>query len=246
MLSQRDFWDSVNLQPGGGYAAVDKSQGLLDLLGQLAPAKEGAQQASSRELPYVLLRRVAPKDGSPGYEVRRYPQTVSVCTSYFQRIDAFGTLGAYTNGANEAERELLPYVPSLMSVRQDGRSMAQIKDDSLDLKPSDERKAMRWPMAVPALGDATPPKPAGQLDGIASLQLVPTRVVGVLGFSDPTTEPTVRGYHGLLCSLLRRDGLEPSDGEEAEQFRLAQFDALNSLGARRSEVWVDLAEHPWQ
>lgn len=29
-------------------------------------------------------------------------------------------------------------------------------------------------------------------------------------------------------------------------FRLAQFDALNSLKTRRSEVWIELEEHPWK
>lgn len=31
---------------------------------------------------------------------------VAVTTTYERRIDAFGTLGAYANGANEAEKEL--------------------------------------------------------------------------------------------------------------------------------------------
>ena len=49
----------------------------------------------------MLLRRTA------DYEVRRYPVHVSIGTPYERRIDAFGTLGAYTNGANEAGTELL-------------------------------------------------------------------------------------------------------------------------------------------
>jgi len=48
-----------------------------------------------------------------------------------------------------------------------------------------------------------------------------------------------------LDPALREDGLVPSKGEDKEQFRLAQFDALNSFGARRSEIWIDLEEHPW-
>ena len=36
------------------------------------------------------------------------------------------------------------------------------------------------------------------------------------------------------------------EAEPEEQFRLAQFDALNSFGARRSEVWINLEEHPWK
>ena len=153
---------------------------------------------------------------------------------------------------------------------------------------------MRWPMAVPALRDPTPPKPSERMFGAAALDLVPSRVVACLAFSDPTTEPIVRGYqarsfhrpstglpptfhrpstdlpptfHGLpltfhrpstglprpsmafhrpsepivrcsqaaLSAMLRQDGLTPSDGSPEEQFRLAQFDALNSFGGEASD-----------
>lgn len=123
VVAQQDYWDSINLQPGGGYATTSKLDALADFVGQLKPGGQGAQQASDKELPYVLLRR------AKGYEVRRYPQHVSVGTTYYKRIDAFGTLGAYTNGANEESRELKAYVPSLMSVPQDSRTFEQITDD---------------------------------------------------------------------------------------------------------------------
>ena len=207
VLAQKDYWDSINLRAGGDYEPTSQLAALSDLLSQLAPnGGNAAQQASTKELPYVLLRRTAPRDGLPGYEVRRYPQHVSVATEYLKRIDAFGTLGAYTNGANEAGQELLPYVPSLMSVPYDERSPEQVKDDSLDLKPPEESKTMRWPMAVPALTDPTPPKPSGRLDGFVSLDLQPTRTVAVLAFAEPTTEPVVRGFHSLLSKLINDDG----------------------------------------
>ena len=69
--------------------------------------------------------------------------------------------------------------------------------------------------------------------------------VACLAFSDPTTEPNVRGFQQLLARYLKEDGLVAAGGTDDEQFRLAQFDALNSLGARRSEIWIDLEEHPW-
>ena len=80
VLQQQDYWDSINLQPGGTYAPVSKLAALGDFVGQLQPGGGGAQQASDKELPYVLLRRA--KD----YEVRQYPQHVSVSTSYYRRI----------------------------------------------------------------------------------------------------------------------------------------------------------------
>lgn len=245
VLRQDDFWDSVNLKPGGSYAPASKLAGFSDLLAQMAPGGYKAEQSSGKELPYVLLRRAAPRDGLPGYEVRRYPQHVSVSTEYWRRLDAFGTLGAYTNGANEAETPLTPYVPSLMSVPYDERTLDQITDDALDLKPPEQTKVMRWPMAVPAMKESAPPKPESRLEEVARLELMPSKTVACLAFSDPTTEPNVRGFHQLLSKYLKEDGLVAAEGEQREQFRLAQFDALNSLGARRSEIWIDLDEHPW-
>jgi len=47
------------------------------------------------------------------YEVRRYPQHLSVATEYERRADGFSTLGAYTGGANEDSKELKPFVSYL-------------------------------------------------------------------------------------------------------------------------------------
>ena len=37
-MVRQDYWDSVNLQPGGTYAPAPKSAGFQDMLAQLAPA----------------------------------------------------------------------------------------------------------------------------------------------------------------------------------------------------------------
>merc|ERR1719198_1500083 len=96
-----------------------------------------------------------------------------------------------------------------MSVPQDSRSMEQVREDSLDLKAPETTKVMRWPMAVPAMKESSPPKPAGQLENVARIEMVPTRTVAVLGFGDATTEPIVRGYAAVRRKFLKRDGLEP-------------------------------------
>ncbi len=224
---QQDYWDSVNLVPGGGYATKPSIAALLDLLAQLAPT-DTAQAASGRELPYVLLRRAGK------YEVRRYPQHISVETEYERRVDAFGTLGAYTGGANEAMQELKPYVPALMSIPGEANAASS-------------PKVMRWPMLVPALerGAAPPPRPSGRLEGFAALAPQRTQVVAVLAFSDPTTEPTVRGYAKYLRTLVEEDGLKVDEEADVGGLRLAQYDALNSFKTRRNEVWLTLSEHPW-
>ena len=62
VVSQQDFWDSINLQPDGTYARMPKLAALADFSAQLAPRPPRAA-----EPPYKLLRRAA------RYEVRRYP-----------------------------------------------------------------------------------------------------------------------------------------------------------------------------
>ena len=233
VVRQQDYWDSVNLQPGGGYAAKPKLAGFQDLLAQLKPAEAQAQAASSRELPYQLLRRAGE------YEIRRYPLFVAASVEYEKRGDGLGTLSSYTSGANEAgEENLKPYVPSLMSIPSGEW------DEFRETTKLAATKVMRWPMAVPALGQPNPPKPGGRIEGYAQLDVVSSVVVAVRSFSEPTTEPIVRGNVAMLRRDLRRDGLEPG-GSVDEEFRLAQFDALNSLQARRSEVWVTLDDHLW-
>jgi len=237
VLKQNDFWDSINLGEGGKYEPAPKSAGLSDLLGQLAPQKAGAMAASEKELPYVLLRR------TKEYQVRRYPLHVSVGTTYERRIDAFGTLGAYTNGANENTKEVAAYVPSLMSVpppygTPDIDGMTPRGDGAPD-------KWMRWPLSVPSRREENPPKPNERLASSTSLDVIPSKVVAVLPFSEPTTERNVRGFANLLRSVLKRDGLIVEDTDPLEEFRLAQFDALNSLGARRSEIWFEIKDSPW-
>lgn len=214
--------------------------------------------------------------------MRRYPLFDCAKVEYERRVDGLGVLGAYTNGANEAGAELKPLVPSLMSIptgEWDEFRESTTLSAAKATRPARRapcarrvlahprlgpRQVMRWPMGVPVLGDAAPPAPESRIQGEASLESVPSCVVGVRSFSDPTTEPIVREQVRpprraatpranplgafpqvrLLRQALRRDGLAPG-GSEAEEFRLAQFDALNSLNARRSEVWVALDEHPW-
>jgi len=238
VLKQADFWDSVNLQEGGKYEPASKIAALSDLLAQLAPPKVGALAASEKELPYVLLRRTT------DYEVRRYPIHVTVGTEYERRIDAFGTLGAYTNGANSDNTPVLAYVPSMMSVPAPlGPPDVDGNTPRGDGAPP---KWMRWPVSVPSRREANPPKPNDRLDSYVALDVIPSKVVAVLPFSAPTTERNVRGYASALRSMLRRDGLSVEDSDPEEEFRLAQFDALNSLGARRSEIWFELKDHPWE
>jgi Uncharacterized conserved protein (DUF2358)/SOUL heme-binding protein len=92
ITKQTDYWDSINLQPGGQtYQKADKSAALSDFLGQLQPGTFVAPSAGP-ELPYSLLRR------GDGYEVRRYPALVAVETNYERRDEGFLTLGSVTSG----------------------------------------------------------------------------------------------------------------------------------------------------
>jgi hypothetical protein len=54
IVSQADYWDSINLLPGGTYEAVPKSEALTDFINQLKPGGFEAKPAAP-ELPFELL-----------------------------------------------------------------------------------------------------------------------------------------------------------------------------------------------
>lgn len=226
VVGQLDYWDSINILPGGNgrYEQVGKSAALGDFLNQIKPSGLEAKQ-SGPELPYQLLRR------GNGYEVREYPEYVAVRLPYSRRDEGFGSLGAFTRGMN-------PMAPAIMNV---------YTDDTLD-------KYMSWPLAfAPPGSDTLPelPKEAEEKAGqgqwrTIKVQNVPSQVVAVAEFNDASMGPVVRMADRNLREALERDGLKPADGTD-EGVMFAQYDAIFSMGKRRGEAWIRLADggHPW-
>lgn len=222
---QTDYWDSINIAPntGGKYQTVDKLTAVNDFLGQLSPGGFQAQ-AAAPELPYSLLRR------GDGYEVREYPGFAGVKLPYRRRDEGFGSLGAFTKGMN-------PLSPAMMEV---------MKDDISD-------KYMMWPLAFTQPGETQAPIPQDALEKAGEGQWrtmrvvnVPPKVVAVREFTDASMEPVVRKADRELRELLERDGLTP-EKESEDLVSFAQYDAIFSMGKRRGEVWIDLAQdgHPF-
>eukprot|EP01082_Thalassiosira_pseudonana_P013230 g12309.t1 g12309 contig6:1667353-1668498(-) len=232
---QTDYWDSINIKPGTSstdaqkqYQKVPTSVAVQDFLGQLKP--DGFQAAAAApELPYLLLRR------GNGYEVRRYPGFVGASTTYQRRDFGFGSLGSFTAGMNA-------YAPSLMKVWNND-------NDAKD-------KVMTWPLEYSAPGEGTdaPAPPAlavakaeegGQWKSV-TITSQPERVVAVRTFEDAAMGPVVRNCDRELRVLLTRDGLIPVE-DTSEYVIFAQYDAVHSMGKRRSEVHIELKPggHPF-
>ncbi|KAL9181900.1 hypothetical protein ACHAXT_012243 [Thalassiosira profunda] len=236
IVGQTDYWDSINIKEGMDpsvpqtqYQKVAKSEAVADFLGQLKPG--GFQAAAAApELPYLLLRR------GDGYEVRKYPGFVGIETPYMRRDFGFEGLGAFANGLD-------PLAPSLM----------QVYNDDDDAEPKD--KMMTWPLRFTNPGegsDAPAPPPAaeekagkGQWKSV-SLATRPERIVAVRTFTDAAMGPVVRNADRELRAMLKRDGLAPKDGSE-DYVVFAQYDAVHSMGTRRSEAWIELKDggHPF-
>ncbi|KAL3791137.1 hypothetical protein HJC23_000557 [Cyclotella cryptica] len=234
IVAQTDYWDSINIKPMTSslmpqeqYQKVPKSVAINDFLSQLKP--EGFRAvAAAPELPYLLLRR------GNGYELRRYPGFVGILTPYQRRDYGFGSLGAFAKGMN-------PLAPSIMKVWNDD-------NDGKD-------KVMMWPLefTLPGQGSAAPSPPAlavekageGQWKSI-SLSTRSESVIAVRSFEDAAMGPVVRNSDRELRELLKRDGLVPTE-ESSEYVVFAQYDAVHSMGKRRSEVWIELKDggHPF-
>jgi hypothetical protein len=243
IVGQRDYWDSINMMPlsssssssssspppvGEQYREVDRAIALKDFLGQLRPYGLRAI-AAAPELPYTLLRR------GDGYEVRRYPSYVGISTNYERRDYGYAGLGAFAAGMD-------PLSPSLMKVYDD-------VDANLP-----REKTMTWPLRYAAPGEGPPPPPYDAVEKSSdsgggqwrSISIVSNdgRVVAVRTFEDAAVGPAVRNADRELRDMLKRDGLVPREG--SEQFvEFAQYDAVHSMGRRRTEVWIELAGHPF-
>ena len=127
IVGQTDYWDSIDLKPGGAYARSSKLDGVRDFVGQLF----GATPSSDGELPFELLRRGAE------YSVRRYPAVGVAEVQYDQRPEGYDVLGSYAGGFNSDKAKLQPFLPSIITVPRDGLGA----------------KTMTWPMAIGADAD---------------------------------------------------------------------------------------------
>jgi hypothetical protein len=227
ILKQTDYWDSINMVPGGTYVGVSKVEAFKDFAAQLQDENMQAV-AAAPELPFTLLRR------SKDYQVRRYPAYTAVMAEYERRDEGFTELGVYTTG-------MQPLAPALM----------EVSDEKNDESES-SAKTMAWPLVFAPPGSDTPPTVTvkeGLVVSAASkckLITVPAKTVAVGSFSDASVAPVVRKADIALRACLRRDGIDVPAATEG-RFKFAQYDAVYSMGKRRGEVWIELEDggHPW-
>jgi hypothetical protein len=238
IVGQTDYWDSINIQPNTSssnvkqqYQTVPKNIAMSDFLSQLAPSGFLAPTAAP-ELPYLLLRR------GNGYEVRKYPGFVGIETPYMRRDYGFGSLGAFAKGMD-------PLAPSICKVWN---------DDYVD-EGDGKEKMMMWPLkfALPGEGTDAPPAPPAAIEKAGSGQWAsinvmsqPETIVAIRAFEDAAMGPVVRNADRELRAILKRDGLVAKDGSD-QYVVFTQYDAVHSMGKRRSEVWIELKDggHPF-
>jgi Uncharacterized conserved protein (DUF2358) len=94
IVQQLDYWDAINLRPGGDYQPVGRGDALQHLVGQMVPGALEAPAAGA-ELPYETLRL------APSYEVRRYPAYTAVRMDYERRDEAFSAMGTATASTSQ-------------------------------------------------------------------------------------------------------------------------------------------------
>lgn len=109
---------------------------------------------------------------------------------------------------------------------------------------------MMWPLSYAMPGETVPATPDGAEEKEKEYQgctvsTISERVVAVRVFTDASVEPVVRKADRDLREACARDGLAVQKETEAE-VRFSQYNAIFSMGERRSEVWIDLDDsHPW-
>ena len=170
ILSQVDYWDSINLV-NGAYKQASTIDAIKDFVSQLQDSRGNAELAFP-ELPYELLRR------GMRYEVRRYPETIVAETEYDQRPEGYDRLGSYAGGSNSESRKLNAFSPTVISIRDDDQK---------------RRKLMSWPLsfATPMSKLNADSFPPSTISGVTINQRR-SRVVAVARFDVAATEPVVR------------------------------------------------------
>jgi SOUL heme-binding protein len=121
---------------------------------------------------------------------------------------------------------------------------------------ADGTKTMQWPLdyclpgqTMPTVSDLAASR--AKADSDFGIVTVPSRVVAVRIFGDALVEPVVRRVDKELRDILRRDGLVAattgSGAPNGNFLQFAQYDAVYSMGKRRSEVHIALEDggHPW-
>ena len=128
--------------------------------------------------------------------------------------------------------------------------------------PNNVIKTMLWPIqyTLPNAPKQQQPSPLPTLpdnvpSDIVSIVTIPESVVAIRTFSDMIVEPLVRKVDQTLRQYLQRDGLWSSENDDNDNtetevtqcLTFAQYDAVYSMGERRSEVHVTLpyGTHPW-
>jgi hypothetical protein len=218
---QTDYWDSINIQPGGGYAKVDKGIAIKDFLDQLKP-DNGNAAAAGVEMPYQLLRR------GKDYEVRRYPAYNAATIPYERRDEGYDLLATITKG-------MKPLIPAIMEVQNDDSKKTM--SWPLNFAPPGQSN----PPAVPkSVADSAKELMWKDCD-IGTKQ---SKVIAVGSFADASVAPVVRKADAKLREALKRDGIVVSNSGSVI---FAQYDAIFTLGKRRGEVWIELEDgaHPW-
>lgn len=124
---------------------------------------------------------------------------------------------------------------------------------------SDSKKTMLWPlqfvMPNQSENDLQPEAIRQQIiskndgiEGTFNIVVIPEKVIAVGRFTDIIVEPIVRKVHAMLKDTCIQDGLQPTpDAINDTMITFAQYDAVYSMGKRRNEVHVELANggHPY-
>lgn len=150
---------------------------------------------------------------------------------------------ASKNAFSRKDLSLLPY----LGMSPLAPAIMDVNDDNI--------KSMKWPLSYAAPGQTTPPDEPVAKEKLqekifqmsnCEVETIPEKVVAVGSFTDASMEPVVRKADRELRAALERDGLQVEAGSES-RVTFAQYDAVFSMGKRRGEVWIPLANggHPW-
>ncbi len=176
----------------------------------------------------------------PEYEVRRYAPIVVAelkLDGTFEDVgnDAFRSLAAFINGANEGSAKIDMTAPVTQQRGEEPGEKISMTAPVTQEATSDGKYAIRFVMPSSYTIDSVP-RPS---DERIRIREEPGRVVAVHRYSGTWSERRYRDRLEKLRAALERDGLTLAPGAEPVWARFNSPFALWFL--RRNEIWLPLA-----
>eukprot|EP00747_Dinoflagellata_sp_TGD_P183800 gnl/TRDRNA2_/TRDRNA2_38948_c0_seq1.p1 gnl/TRDRNA2_/TRDRNA2_38948_c0~~gnl/TRDRNA2_/TRDRNA2_38948_c0_seq1.p1 ORF type:complete len:295 (+),score=39.35 gnl/TRDRNA2_/TRDRNA2_38948_c0_seq1:47-886(+) len=204
-------------RPSGGYLLLPHAQLRRPPARHVAgvfPWSQGDSKSDAKDLEYEVVKSMN------NYELRKYPRFTATATKYTNRATGIGTIKAYVDGANVADKKFSIFDPLLTRYTQVSGKFDRMMELPLD----------------PEITDA--PEPTTMT---GELTVSGDEIVAVRDYEGVIDAKATPAFWKEMLADLDADGVKVVNRDE---FRLALYGDLDytpsmwTVDKRRKELWI--------